>query len=115
MMVGRGVRRSDCAYDSPRRSVTVDYLAQTGWPGSERDSATSSGLHIGVDYTWLDIDVGETFHPKIGLGRGHRSDRERVRPGRLNVGAPRILSSLAVDGGVLIPSRWVFTVVVALE
>lgn len=46
---------------------TVEYLKQVGWSGCDADLHRLLELARSVDYTWLDLDVGETVHPKIGL------------------------------------------------
>jgi len=51
--------------DSAERAI--EYLGQVGWPGSDGDLRGVLELTRSVDYTWLDIDVAETVHPKIGL------------------------------------------------
>lgn len=63
---------------------TAEYLAQVGWPGSERDLRAILELARLVDYTWLDIDVDQTIHPKIALEcyfERHKQPRSEPRWG----------------------------------
>jgi hypothetical protein len=69
------------------RSVehTVEYLARVGWPCSESDVlGVLEPLARLVDHVYLDIDVGETVHHKIGLEcyfDGNRQPRTEPRWG----------------------------------
>jgi hypothetical protein len=47
---------------------TVEYLAGVGWPCNEADVlGVLEPIASLVDHVYLDIDVGETVHRKIGL------------------------------------------------
>ena len=60
-----------------------EYLSAVGWTGNEADLRdTLESVERLVDYVCLDIDVGETVHPKIGLecyirGPGRATSRSR--------------------------------------
>jgi hypothetical protein len=68
LMLSRGadVLRLCITINSVERAV--EYLAGVGWPGSEADvfGVLEPIAHL-VDRVYLDIDVGETVHRKIGL------------------------------------------------
>jgi hypothetical protein len=61
----------------------TEYLAEVGWTGSGEDlRAILEPVERLVDYVCLDIDVGDTVHPKIGLEcyiRGPGQARIRAR------------------------------------
>ena len=67
LMLARGVEtvRLCLRLRSPER--TVEYLRQVGWTGCDADLRGLLELARSADYTWLDLDVGETVHHKIGL------------------------------------------------
>lgn len=94
LMIARGAEavRLCIRLDSTER--TFEYLAQVGWPGSERDLRGILELARLVDYTWLNMDVGETVHPKIGLEFFFERHKQPAREPRWGV----FLDSLVRDG-----------------
>jgi hypothetical protein len=73
----------------------VEYLAKVGWPGDEADlRGILEPMARLVDHVYLDIDVGETVHPKIGLECHFDGNKQPTIEPRWGI----FLDSLARDG-----------------
>lgn len=95
LMLSRGAEavRLCIRLDSVER--IVEYLEVVGWPGGEaglRDVLTP--IAGSVDRVLLDIDVGETIHPKIGLECYFTNNRQPRREPRWGA----FLNSLVQSG-----------------
>jgi hypothetical protein len=67
LMLARGAEAVRLCIRLRSTERTLEYLTQVGWAGSESDLRGILELARSVDYTWLDLDVGETVHHKMGL------------------------------------------------
>jgi hypothetical protein len=87
LMMSRGAEAVRLCIHLGTLERAVEYLAEVGWPGSETDLRGVLGpVARIVDRVCLDIDAGETIHPKIGLEcyfDGNRQPRTDPRWGTL--------------------------------
>jgi hypothetical protein len=85
LMLSRGTEAVRLCITIGSVEHTVEYLARVGWPCSEADVlGVLEPIGSLVDYVYLDIDVGETEHHKIGLEcyfDGNRQPRTEPRWG----------------------------------
>ena len=86
-MMSRGAEAVRLCIQLGTLERAVEYLAGVGWPGSGTDLRGVLGpVARIVDRVCLDIDAGETVHPKVGLEcyfDGNRQPRTEPRWGVL--------------------------------
>ncbi len=88
MMTARGLGAVRLCVRLRSMERTAEFLREIGWADdggasrAYRDLAAALDLARGVDYIWLDLDVGETVRPSLGLElyvHGHAQPRQDPR------------------------------------